>query len=436
MKNKKFADTPNKRFIKLSGMSVKLASKYTQHKVSDWLGNSPDEDQLYAELGEQVLSTLGQMKGAAMKLGQIVAQMRHILPDALADKLAELQFYAEPMDISVIVEQLQQSLGFSPNQLFADFSEQPFAAASIGQVHRATTHQGQAVVVKVQYPGVKRSCHSDLLQLKRLFKLSGLLKIDQQALDEVFAEIEAGLMRELDYLQEANNLRRFADFHAANENIVIPAVISELSSDTVLTLSLEEGDRLHELDAKGYGESLKNQLAQTWMESVLQEVTQMGEAHCDPHAGNFAFRKNGQVVIYDYGLTADMQGLVIDHYLDLFEATTEGAFDKVDDILIELGVRDANYPAVEPSVYQDWYDSFFVPFLQQTNMAEILAQLHQQIDAHMSQFLSLRGVFKPCAETLFINRIMGAHVLNLAQMQISVDLRPLFSRYFYIAADD
>ena len=433
MKNKTFADTPNKRLLKLSGMSVKVAGKLGGHKLSGLLGRQQDEDALYAALGEEILSTLGQMKGAAMKLGQIVAQMRHLLPDSLAEQLAKLQYYAEPMDYSVIAAQIKTSLGFAPEQLFAYFDPEPFAAASIGQVHKARTHQGEEVVVKVQYPGVKRSCHSDLIQLKRLFKLSGLLQVDQDALDEVFTEIEAGLLRELDYRQEADNFKRFAKFHANNPYIVIPEVFDDLSSDVVLTLKLELGDPLHQLKELGYSQEEKNTLALHWMESVLQEVVQMGEAHCDPHPGNFAFRKNGQIVIYDYGLTADMQGLVIDHYLDLYESAIDGEFDKVDDILIRLGVRDEKHAAVDADIYKDWYQCFFLPFIQETDMSQVLANLQQEIDKHMQQFIAMRGVFKPCAETIFINRIMGAHVLNLAQLGISVDLRPLFSRYFYVS---
>jgi len=426
-----FADTPTKRFLKLSGMSARVAGKVAGHKLANAVGRQTDSAVLYEALGEDILSTLGQMKGAAMKVGQIASQMSHLFPDEIAEKLQQLQHYAEPMPYELMAKSIRDSLGFSPEQLFRRFELEPFAAASIGQVYRAVTHQGDEVVVKVQYPGVKRSCQSDLVQLKRLFKLSGLIQVDQAALDEVFEVVQSGLMSELDYRQEAQNLADFAAFHQHNDAIVIPKVYQDLSSETVLTLAYEAGDKLSDLDRLGYSQDLKNQLALTWVESVLQEVVQFGRAHCDPHPGNFAFRKNGQVIIYDYGFVADMQDVVIDKYLDLYEAASEGRFADIDAILISLDAKPEGSTPLDPAIYEDWYQCFFQPILEENNLVDILARLQVEIEAHMAQFQSMRGVFKPCAITIFINRILGGHLLNLAQMGATCDLKPLFADYFY-----
>ncbi len=431
MKKTRFADTPTKRLLKLSGMSAKVSGKVIRHKVSSALGQAPDNDDLYSEVGEELVRGLGELKGAAMKVGQIASQLSHLLPDALADQLSQLQTYAEPMPYVVIEQQIRQSLGFTPEQLFKSFNKEPFAAASIGQVYRAVTHRGQEVVVKVQYPGVRRSCQSDLIQLKRLFKLSGLLKIDQESLNEVFDEIEKGLMDELDYSAEAKSITEFAQFHENNPNIIIPHVISDLSSEQVLTLSYEPGGKLEDILKPPYTQELRNRLAYNLMDAVLQEVLVYKKAHADPHPGNFAFRSNGQVVIYDYGLSADMSDLIIDKYLDLYEIAIDGEFERVDQILCDLKVRDESMSPIDPEIYRDWYESFFRPIFDNTDMPSILDELQRQVESHMSQFQSLRGEFKPCAETIFINRIMGGHLLNLSQMQIDIDLRPLFSSYLY-----
>ena len=427
-----FANTPAKRLLKMSGLGVRVANKVVKYKISNLAVKQPlDKAELHADIAEEIVQTLGQMKGAAMKVGQIAAQLGHLLPDGMRETLEQLQYFAEPIAYEDIQTEIKRSLGFTPEQLFAFFDKEPFAAASIGQVYRARSHQGDELVVKVQYPGVKRSCQSDLIQLKRLFVLSGLLNVDKQALDEVFDEIEVGLMKELDYCIEADNLFRFRAFHQNNPAIIVPKVYGDLSSDTVLTLAYEPGDKLQDLVSEGYPLDLRNQLAQTLIESALQEVLWHKEAHADPHPGNFAFRKTGELVIYDYGLTADMQELIIDAYLDIYEAAIDNRFQDIDDILIGLGIRNEQVAALSPEVYRDWHRAFLEPLLAGVSMDKVIPVLQQEIEAHMSQFLSLRGVFKPSAATLFINRIASGHLLNLSMMSITLDLRPIFSRYLY-----
>jgi predicted unusual protein kinase regulating ubiquinone biosynthesis (AarF/ABC1/UbiB family) len=188
-----FANTPTKRLLKVSGLGLRVANKVAKHKAVSFLAKTePQHDTLYSVIAEDIAETLGQMKGAAMKVGQIAAQMGHLLPDGMLEQLEKLQHYSQPLAWEEIEAEIKRSLGFSVEQLFASFDKEPFAAASIGQVYRATNHDGTELVVKVQYPGVKRSCHSDLIQLKRLFALSGLLKVDKVALDEVFEEVEKG----------------------------------------------------------------------------------------------------------------------------------------------------------------------------------------------------------------------------------------------------
>lgn len=431
-KSSSFANTPAKRLMKVSGLGLRVANNVVKHKVSSFVGDKTEKhSNLNTVIAEDIVKTLGQMKGAAMKVGQIAAQMGHLLPEGMLEQLEKLQYYAEPIAWEYVEAEIKQSLGFSVDQIFASFDQEPFAAASIGQVYRATTHQGQELVVKVQYPGVKGSCHSDLIQLKRLFKLSGVLKVDKKALDEVFDEIEKGLLNELDYEQEANNLRRFAAFHKNNEKLVIPKVFDEFSSSTVLTLAYEPGDQLQKLEQLGYSLEERNALAKLLIETALQEVLWFKEAHADPHPGNFAFRKNGQMVIYDYGLTADMSDIVVDSYLDLYEAASDAEFSLIDDLLIALGVREVAIPALAPEIYKDWYESFFLPLLQEDDIAGAISDIQEQLEMHMSQFIAMRGVFRPCAATIFINRIAAGHLLNLAQMNVTEDIRPLFSRYLY-----
>ena len=433
---KKFANTPAKRFLKLSGLTVRAATQYGKTKLQHALHDDVQRKdvayaKMYSELGAQVLQTLGEMKGAAMKVGQIASQMRHLFPDEFAEQIAQLQKQSAPMPIDVIRQQIQSSLGLPPEKLFQSFDDTPFAAASIGQVHKAVTRDGQEVVVKVQYPGVAQSCASDLVQLKRLFSISGILKIDKQALAEVFAEIKSNLMSELDYQQEAHNLREFAQVHGQDDRIVIPTVLEDYSTDVVLTLTYEAGFSMHELRDKGFDQASINGLASTLIEAMLREVLEYEKAHADPHPGNFAFRENGQVVIYDYGAVADMSDLVIDRYIDIVEAAVAGEFALIDQLLLDLGLRHPQEAAVAASVYKDWFEDLFLPALEEAEADKAIERIQTGVKAHMDDFMTYRGVFQPCAETLFLNRIIGGHFLNLAQMGVDADLKPLILSYIF-----
>lgn len=437
---KKFASTPTKRFLKLTGMTARVAGKYTATKLKNSLGAGDREEeslaQMYAEIGEQVLQTLGEMKGAAMKAGQMVSQMRHLFPPEFADKIAQLQKNSEPMPYELIAAQVQAELGFAPDKLFKSFDRKPFAAASIGQVHHAVTHDGHDVIVKVQYPGVKQSCQSDLVHLKRMFTLSGILRIDKAALDEIFTSVEQTLMAELDYEAEARNLKEFREFHRDDPWLVIPQVYEQYSSECVLTLSCEMGDSIAELRRKAYTQEQINRLAVVLVKAVLREILFRQKAHCDPHPGNFAFTPEGKVIIYDYGAVADIPPYVIDHYIDVIYACMDGQFDRVDAMLLELGVRNPAEAAIPAETYRAWYNDFIVPVMQEQDAGKAIAKIQAAITAHMDEFFRLRGVFLPSVDTLYLNRIITGHFLNLVQMGVDVDLKPVVYEHLFDDGSD
>ena len=426
---KTFANTPGKRFLKLTGMTARVAGKYTSTKIKSTLKSDQVKEEvyseMYAEIGEQVLKTLGEMKGAAMKVGQIASQLSHMLPEEFASKLTQLQKHSEPMPYDVIARQIKRELGYEPEKLFKRFEKEPFAAASIGQVHRAVTNDGREIVMKIQYPGVYESCRSDLIQLKHLFSLSGLMKIDKESLDEVFDEIEEKLMQELDYQTEADNLREFKAFHQDFNKVVIPEVIDEYTTERILTLTYEHGHSLEELAENNYSQEEINGLAVVLVEAMLREILYNEKAHCDPHPGNFAFRKSGELIIYDYGCVADMRDMVIDHYIDIITAGLNGEFHRVDDMLLDLGVRNPNESRVDAAIYEAWWNDFVVPVLEEPELKTIVNKIQQGIKKHMTTFIRLRGSFQLSADTLFLNRVLSGHFLNLAQMGVDIDLKPI-----------
>jgi len=433
--SKKFADTPSKRFFKLSAMSARVAGSYASSKIRQAFSDEDDKGQaqslLYSEIGEQVMQTLGEMKGAAMKMGQVASQLQHVLPAEFTEQIAKLQQHSPPMPFAVIEKQIQNELGFLPAQLFAHFDVQPFAAASIGQVHKATTHDGREVVLKVQYPGVYQSCRSDLVHLKRIFTLSGLFKVDKSVMDALFAQIEAQLMDELDYKKEAHNLQEFGEFHSDNAKVIIPQVIDEFSTERVLCLSYEPGEHIADLRSAGYSQEQINTAAVNLVSAILQELLYHLRVHCDPHPGNFAFRKDGSVIIYDYGAVTNVEDLVIDQYIELATAALNQEFEAIDGLLLKLGVRNPVAAEVSPQLYQKWYKEFIQPALDEVRPKQILAKVQPAIKNNMKEMMALRGAFQPTTTTIFINRVLGGLFLNLAQMDTDVDFKPIILSHVF-----
>lgn len=255
-----------------------------------------------ARAGERLAATLGDLKGAAMKVGQMASMAKEMLPPQFGDALTKLQSDAPPMPYEVIRTQLERELGEAPERLFESFDPEPFAAASIGQVHRARTDGGREVVCKVQYPGVDRCVDSDLANLRLALRAAGLLRVSREAADRLFEEIRDGLREEVDYTNEADNVRLFSQMYADDDSIVVPEVIGERSSGRVLTLSYEPGDPLAGLvDDPRYPQESRDAIGARLFRLCYEQCFGFGVMHGDPNPANFAFRPSGQVVLYDFG---------------------------------------------------------------------------------------------------------------------------------------
>ena len=228
----KHASSPSKRFLKLAGMTASIASKSVANSIRNLTADEEQKNaarsQLFQEIGLQIADTLGEMKGAVMKVGQIASQYKDIFPPEVAKAISKLQRQAPAMPFAEIKQQVEKELGKPLNEIFTSFEPEPFAAASIGQVHRAVLPDGQAVVVKVQYPGVDQACESDLKQVRLALRLMGVLKIDKKLQDQLFQEIQDSLSAELNYEIEAQNLEVFKTFHEQlDTQVIIPTVYKQ-----------------------------------------------------------------------------------------------------------------------------------------------------------------------------------------------------------------
>jgi len=424
------ATTPAKRLFKLAGMSMSIAKNVANNKVKGMFADEETRQQhkeeLYSNIGAQITETLGEMKGAVMKVGQIVSQVKDLLPSEIAEALESLQKESPPMPYNLIRQQVIRSLGDDPQTLFSHFDTEPFAAASIGQVHRAITKEGVECVVKIQYPGVKESCDSDLKQIKRLFKMAGLVRISKDAMDKIFHEIRTMLHEELDYQNEADNILFFAEHYKNHPYVQVPNLIKSLSTDTILTLTYLEGDSLTNLDESVYTQEKRNQLAYRLFETMGQQMFNLRVMHCDPHPGNFACRPDGTLIIYDFGAVKRVSAEAINHHRQLVTDIFDGRTDTIDKCLTDIGVRPDNGSVVPESYYQEWLNITMPMFSSDTPYDFGTTDVHiKSMQKVRTDALKYIGAFQPSPESMQINRVLTGHYWTMVNLKAKVALRPL-----------
>ncbi|HXG28665.1 MAG TPA: AarF/ABC1/UbiB kinase family protein [Nevskiales bacterium] len=251
----------------------------------------------WRKIGEDWFATLGELKGAAMKLGQIASQYRDILPPALAEQLARLQRQAEPLPFSKMHPLLDAQWSKAQWQLVEHIEPTALASASIGQVHRAKLADGRAVVIKIRYPGVAEAVDADLENLGRLIRMAGKLPVDREGLKALMQEIRARFVEETDYTNERRNLEGF--LRDPMEGFRFPEPVPELCTDGVLVLTEIQADDAEA--ARHYPQALRDRIGNRLTDWVVQQIFVTGRLHADPHPGNFGFTPEGEIVVYDFG---------------------------------------------------------------------------------------------------------------------------------------
>jgi predicted unusual protein kinase regulating ubiquinone biosynthesis (AarF/ABC1/UbiB family) len=246
-----------------------------------------------------------ELRGAFTKLVQMLSMRDDILPAEVLGILSSVQSSVPPMEYPLIRRQIVRELGHPPEQIFASFDHEAFAAASLGQVHKAHLKSGREVVVKVQYPGVEQTVEQDLRNIKALLQAITVLgrdvmrqKIDQR---DLYRELEERLHEELDYVNEAKNIALFQRMFRDDDEVVIPDVYPDLSSRRVLTMGLVEGYPLQAVLGPGVDQALKDWVAIKYFRVLWRQIFEFGVVHTDPHPGNYLVTYHPKLAILDFG---------------------------------------------------------------------------------------------------------------------------------------
>ena len=285
-------------------------------------------------IAHRLLSTLGHLKGAVMKLGQMASYMDVGLAENIRKILADLQDNVPAIDAKQIERVVREDLGKAPRQLFKQWSDVQIAAASIGQVHRAMLKDGTQVAVKVQYPGIVRALKSDLSNASIVGSLSSALFRGNDS-GAMIEEIKDRLLEECDYKLEAENQEYFASLYRGDCEILIPKVCRDLSSERVLTTQLVEGQRFNEYVAHSVQEE-RNRVGQIIYRMAYASIFQHHLFNCDPHPGNYLFLKDGRVAFIDFGCVKRFRPEFISQWRDLLCAVLEQDRPRFEQRLLDL----------------------------------------------------------------------------------------------------
>jgi len=372
---------------------------------------------------QRLTDRLSHLRGAAMKMGQMISMdSGDFLPRELSDILATLRDQANFMPARQLDGVLKEQWGKDWRKQFRWFNPRPIAAASIGQVHKALTRDGQELAIKVQYPGIAQSIDSDVDNVATLLRMSGLLP-DELDITPLLAAAKVQLKEEADYKREGRQMQLYAEKLAGAEGFVVPRLHIELTRDRVLAMSFEEGVSIEELNAEP--EERRDEIYARMIHLVARELFEFGVMQTDPNFANFRFRREtGEIVLLDFGACRDVDPQVSNGYRRLLGAGLTGDNAAIRHEAIAAGFMsqaaadrhgeriDAMIDIIVNEMSEDapfnFGDRAFVPLLREEGMA--IAE--DRASWHL-----------PPVETLFVQRKVSGTALLGARLKAKVNIR-------------
>lgn len=326
---------------------------------------------LYRKQAAYFTTTAMDMGGLIIKLGQHVSAQVDMLPKEVIEELSKLQDSVEFVDFSEIQQKIERELGGSISEMYAEFSATPIAAASFGQVHRATLRTGEQVAVKVMRPGVEDIIAIDWKSIQVAISLLKRQKMitDFMDLDAVYDEFHDTIMEELDYQQEGRNAEEFKQQLAHRKDVVIPHIHWSCTTSQVLTMEFMEGVKINDfakLEAWGVD---RTRLATSLIEMFVEQILLNGLFHADPHPGNVLVQPDGTIALIDFGMVGripkDMKTQMVALLLAVYLKDAHGAIDALNKLRflrrnVDLEVFSRNLTLLFEQINGDTFDLSFV----------------------------------------------------------------------------
>ena len=407
------------RFAKLSSMTAGVTARQVTTRVVSAFQNEEDAEaarkRALEQSADQIVETMGQLKGAAMKVGQMLSADPEVLPEELSDALSRLQAEAPPMDFDTVKSVVEEALDAPLDELFTEFSREPIGAASIGQVHRGRTIDGMDVAVKVQYPGISHTIESDMKNLGSLLQLARA-KVSKERVDRYIREVTEVIKRESDYLSEADTLERFQIILKNVDGVRVPLPVHEYTRRTVLTMEYIEGMRLVDWMTDAPDEK-RQEKAEQLIAAYLEMVHIHHTLHADPHPGNFLVDQDENVVFLDLGCVRDYDRSFSEGLIEVIESMWEADLDRLMAILEKM---EWEHNGIDPELIYEWMELILTPLLEDEPVNFGEWRIHDKAMRFIKENPSFLG-FAPPQEALFYVRVLAGLRGVLAMTHASVN---------------
>ncbi|NBD30322.1 MAG: AarF/ABC1/UbiB kinase family protein [Alphaproteobacteria bacterium] len=420
------------RSVRLGGLAMGLAGRMARDGLAGLgRGQRPDRRDLLLTPANlhRITNELARMRGAAMKVGQLVSMdAGAILPPDLAEIMARLRDGADFMPPKQLKSVLNAAWGPDWLRRVAQFDVRPIAAASIGQVHKARLRDGRRIAIKVQYPGIARSIDSDVANVGSLIRLSGLAPRGLE-LAPLLAEARAQLHAETDYAAEATHMSRFADLLSDDPRFALPRPLPELTTQTVLTMDFVTGTPIEALSEAP--QARRDHAVEALFDLLLREIFVFGLVQTDPNFGNYLHDdETGQIALLDFGATRALAPWVVAAYGALIRTGMAGRRDDMVTAAIRLGLLDDSLRPDHRARVIAMMETAFVDLRQHP--------VYDFSDQRLAQTLQAEGMAlvqeglapaPPPADVLFLQRKIGGLYPLAARLGARVPLHDLLDRH-------
>ena len=379
----------------------------------------------------RVAEKLSELRGAAMKVGQLLSMdAGDILPAELATILARLRADARSMPMSEVVAVMQESFGQGWEHHFKRLSFRPMAAASIGQVHAAISQSDRQLALKIQYPGIGQSIDSDVGNVATLLNVSRLVP-DGLDLQPLLQEAKRQLHDEANYLLEAGHLRRFAVALEDTPEFLVPGVDEELTRENILAMDFLEGEPIESLTTAT--QTTRDRVVELLLELLFRELFEFGMIQTDPNFANFLYNtKTRQLGLLDFGATRRYPVVVTEAYWGLLEAALRKDHAAMSKSAHEIGYFKKDIHARQRATVMELFVLATEPARTRGRFDFGASDLAGRIrGAGMALSFEQGYWHTPPADAVFLHRKLGGLYLLAARLRAKVDVRIILERYLH-----
>ncbi len=351
---------------------------------------------------ESILEAATNLQGMIIKLGQILGARADVVPDEYIEVLSKLHDEVPPRPFHVIRRRVEQELGAKLEDVFAEFSREPIASASLAQVHRGRLHDGRDVAVKVQYPGIEEIVKVDLQNIRALGRVGGLLMRDYD-IKSMVDELSANAPLELDFIHEGHNAEACAANFAGQDDIVIPKIYWEHTTKRVLVMEFLDGIKITDLDAIDAAGIDRQQVARLLSESYFKQIFSHGFFHADPHPGNLFVQPGPKLVIVDFGIAKELPEGFLAGFIKLVATLVSGNTNGIAKSFRDLGFRTRHD---DDTIFETIGESM-VHRLSRNKEFNESRELMGEFQANMMKVFRENPVVSVPGEFLYLGRVLG-----------------------------